>query len=372
MTSKLFKLASEAARHATVNQFARTPAGQLLTAIRSYSSGRVARHDVEKLAKIYKHEKHRYELSRLSKKFGPHTLSKYALNQDERAVMNMILDVAGPIGKVIKGLWNSNLGTFTAREAKAAVELLRAFGGEVLGYGSKKDRDRGIDAAREALESSGYKVEKPSEQWTKQDPTSPLARALTPPKEGEQSSFSKMYLTPTSSNVYSFQFDFATGTMFVRFKAPVIDATKVTNVTGRGGIGGMKGGRGTLTGRNNDPGPLYAYLDVSPRVFKRLVAAIGTSAGKGVWDNLRIRGTVYGHQFRYILIQGALVPGEHGEMATYVPRRATPRGYRARSVPDITRGRWVESTLQEELRARPGPIDRGRDFRSPSFRGRGA
>jgi hypothetical protein len=61
-------------------------------------------------------------------------------------------------------------------------------------------------------------------------------------------------------------------------------------------------------------GPTYEYLDVHPDWFDDLQQA--GSKGKWVWDQLRIRGTVAGHQYRYNLTRAA---------QGYLPRRALVR-----------------------------------------------
>jgi hypothetical protein len=58
-------------------------------------------------------------------------------------------------------------------------------------------------------------------------------------------------------------------------------------------------------------GPLYAYRDFSPILFRRFMNAI--SKGTFVWDEIRIRGTVSGSQYQYTLI---------GVTGGNVPRRA--------------------------------------------------
>jgi len=64
------------------------------------------------------------------------------------------------------------------------------------------------------------------------------------------------------------------------------------------------------SGRNVG-GPTYEYLNVHPDWFTDLVAT--GSKGKWVWDHLRIRGTVAGHQYEYHLTRIA---------QGYLPRRA--------------------------------------------------
>lgn len=170
----------------------------------------------------------------------------------------------------------------------------------------------------------------------------------------EQPFFSDEFLAPTSSNVYSFQYfrrpHDRLGILYVTFKAHSLKATGLV-----AGAGRFRGGRRQLHGipggvhgrsRSNEPGPTYSYFNVPPSLFTRMKQA--HSKGKFVWDELRIRGTVWGHKFRYSLVVGQLVnnvPGISG--AQYVPRKATRRGFVTRSVADIGSGRrgFVSSTL---------------------------
>jgi hypothetical protein len=64
------------------------------------------------------------------------------------------------------------------------------------------------------------------------------------------------------------------------------------------------------SGRNVG-GATYEYLDVHPDWFQDILTA--GSKGKWVWDHLRIRGTVSGHQYQYNLTRIA---------QGYLPRRA--------------------------------------------------
>jgi hypothetical protein len=170
----------------------------------------------------------------------------------------------------------------------------------------------------------------------------------------EQPSFSDEFLAPTSSNVYSFQYyrrpKDANGILYVTFKAAGLKATGLL-----GGGPRHRGGRRQLHGlpgqvhsnhRTNAPGSTYSYFDVPPALFTRMKMA--HSKGKFVWDELRVRGTVWGHKFRYSLVVGQVVdnvPGFAG--AQYIPRKATRRGFVTRSVADIGMGRrqFVSSTL---------------------------
>lgn len=156
-----------------------------------------------------------------------------------------------------------------------------------------------------------------------------------------------------SSNVYSIGFDF---NFDLPLKSKLIIRYKQKNrKTGSGQVGG----------------PTYEYLSVHPDWFTDLVQA--GSKGKWVWDQLRIRGSVAGHQYPYNLIRAA---------QGYLPRRAmvrkgiqrlvqrerlTERGDMLRSpLPNQTLGRYSPSAHRPNV----GNMDRGRLERGTPNRGR--
>jgi hypothetical protein len=149
-----------------------------------------------------------------------------------------------------------------------------------------------------------------------------------------------MRRTPGSSNVWGYFFERESrrsGIMYVTFLAEV-DGKKV-----------------------DSPGPTYAYYDVSVRKANEFQKMSAVSAGGAVWDQFRIRGTVHGHQHQYRLVH---VSGE------YVPRKATPLGFKARAVPNIGIGRrgFRRNTLSPQTFSRGGP-DRGGPNRGNPNRG---
>ncbi len=73
--------------------------------------------------------------------------------------------------------------------------------------------------------------------------------------------------------------------------------------------------------RPTSAGPTYAYYDVPLKKYESFQRASDSSAGKAVWDYLRVRGSSWDHRYRYKLVQ---VTGD------YVPRKATRRGLRTR------------------------------------------
>ena len=164
--------------------------------------------------------------------------------------------------------------------------------------------------------------------------------------------------TPQSSNVYSFAFvpdsSKRKGTLYITYKANELHAEGVAVERGHRGKGQgshqFKGQHGHTVGKKtNNPGPVYAYLDVPTTVYNGMMRA--QSKGKFVWDKLRVRGTIHGHQYRYQLVQGSLIDqsdGRGGRLhGIYVPRRATRKGFRVRSEAAIGTGRrgFVRSAL---------------------------
>jgi hypothetical protein len=122
-------------------------------------------------------------------------------------------------------------------------------------------------------------------------------------------------------------------------------------------------------------GPTYAYDNVHPDWFADLREA--GSKGKWVWDQLRIRGTVAGHQYPYNLIRAA---------QGYLPRRAIIREGMQRfvrrqrtAVYSDGRTEILTSPLQNQNVGRYSPtahrpnvgnMDRGRLERGAPDRGR--
>lgn len=185
-------------------------------------------------------------------------------------------------------------------------------------------------------------------------------KETAPPRPSEELPFGQEILTPASTNVYSFSYKRhpgqATGTLFVTFKAPALNSGSIT--TGRARVGRsqsrdqLMGTLGsTVVGKSNERGPMYAYLNVPPAVFSQLKAVKDNgnqhgpgvkSPGTGVWDLLRVRGTIYGHRYRYVLVQGAVLAGSGG---VYIPRVATRAGFKTRSIKDIGGKTFQSSTL---------------------------
>lgn len=286
-----------------------------------------------------------------------------------KTTRELLSGIAG-LGRTLRGLWG---GRTQRQRTEAAEAILESVGVEVDAPKGTRAYDQAVEEAAKAVTEAATRGtippigtegrtvapggREPPRRPTITDGPQWAGRSVTaPPLPGEESPLSEEIRTPNSSNVYSFQYDFSSSTLYVRFKAPRINPGSVS-VSGSG----LKSQGRASSGKTDAPGARYAYLDVPIRVWKRLSQA--SSAGKAVWDELRIRGTVYGHQYRYQLIQGALVPTGTGQMGVYVPRRATERGYRKRAAPSLGTGRraWIESTLPERITGEPnrGTPNRG-------------
>lgn len=73
------------------------------------------------------------------------------------------------------------------------------------------------------------------------------------------------------------------------------------------------------------PGSTYAYYDFPLTKYGQFERMADESAGKAVWDYCRLRGSSWGHQHRYEMVQAE---------GDYVPRKATRAGFVARALLD--------------------------------------
>jgi hypothetical protein len=231
----------------------------------------------------------------------------------------------GPIGSVISALLRPSGKTLTddiQSEIAAAANLLTQFGQQIAPPGGGPPRK---------------------------------TQAATGADDGQPLMTVEM-IPVTSSNVHSIGFIWnpdnpTRGTLRVRF---------------------LKKSRGGGT----KPGASYNYEGVHPDVF----AAFQVAASKGefVWDELRVRGTVSGHQYSYDLAgtddggyiprQAGLKRGQQGEF--YMQRKFQGR---TSSLPE-QQVRGPRAALVEEFQQRAGQMnfmpDRGGPNRGTPNRGR--
>lgn len=146
--------------------------------------------------------------------------------------------------------------------------------------------------------------------------------------------------TPESSNIYSLQYDYNEGILYVRFKAE-------GNIIGRKIMTSICSGKEYMCQiRDHEPGPLYSYggrgHKITPDQFAAFVGA--TSKGQHLWQHYRVCGSTWAHQVPYTMVS---------TVSDYVPRKATRAGLRVRTVPTVGHGRRGGrlSTLPERLRS---------------------
>lgn len=154
----------------------------------------------------------------------------------------------------------------------------------------------------------------------------------------------EMRRTPGSSNVYSFTWLEDDPRLAFGQKATKIRRANPTDIGTL--IVTFKDWAPGYDDRPDKPGATYAYAGV-PRVkWEQFIAATSpNTAGVAVWDYLRVRGTISGHQHTYRLLSTS------GE---YVPRKATAKGFQTRYLPGGTDEQiaWRKSTLEA------GPLTR--------------
>lgn len=372
MASNLFDLVAKAKQFAKGNPSARSAASRLNRTMNEYVAGNRSKWSVER------------EIQDFEKNIAQQRLNQYgdtARNTPSsvKRQAQSIVSKLGKFGSLMQGLLGNRKAGYNRQEL-AAISNMMDITDLVEKSNSPIEFTTSVDAAMNSLEDHGWSIEDAMQTQsiagakirggrpasTKEPSGSEYQDALDKMQSGEQQAprFSPLKRTPQSSNVYSFQFDYLTGTLYVRFQAPNINPLAVTNYTSQGGMKAMAGELGkTVMGKSGKAGALYAYYNVPIKTFRRIEKA--GSAGKAVWNDLRERGSAYGHQFKYGLVESTMVPGEKGEMAHYVPRKATASGFRSRSVarPGLGRRQYVSSTLPQRMypnRGRPDPPNRGR------------
>ena len=158
------------------------------------------------------------------------------------------------------------------------------------------------------------------------------------PPTGDVDIFAQEEYFSSSSNVYSMAYDETRGILYVTYMAP--GSVGVVN-----DVNSCNGKRYTYNIKPNERGPMYAYGGAGNPVPKSVweEARKAGSAGKFVWDKLRVCGSFTGHQYKYSLVS----PSMSGSL--YIPRKAViyrdpetnqgKLGFRERAVPTVGTGR---------------------------------
>lgn len=203
----------------------------------------------------------------------------------------------------------------------------------------------GREPTRREIEEAAEELV-PSELVREPGTTAPRSRPSVDMNDGEveieAENIGYTFFAPNSTNVYSYRYDDLNENLFVTYRVY------------------RKIQRGSDQ-RPNEPGVTYQYFSVPPAVWNRFRsrAQADKRGGEEVWDELRQRGTIFGTQYAYSLVEAQVSDGK-----TYVPRRATKKGFKRRAVLDAKRTRrgqpvWDENTLPET------------DFRGKRRRGNG-
>lgn len=178
-----------------------------------------------------------------------------------------------------------------------------------------------------AISTPGYRG-RHSPLFHDPDPESDFVEALHP------NQFSEQHMVLNSTNVYSYMYDFFNNTLFVTYRA----YNKVKKSSQWETAGGDQ--------RPNFQGVTYAYFHVEERQYYRMRGY--ASKGEYVWDSLRKRGTIEGTQYEY----SAVDPQTNKDGSMYVPRKATSKGFRNRSIvigdKTRTKPKIVRNTLPEQ------------------------
>lgn len=244
-------------------------------------------------------------------------------NSASEKLVAEFLDTLGPAGHLIRGLIDPAKTSTINRELQAAMNVIRAFGGEVLPgtrWATVGDVERGLQAALQRLQEYGFEVvgskgpprrsPEPDEGRKTIDVEMGYRRGTRRVPADHPMLTGDMVEASASTNVYEFGYDIDAGYLYVRFQNP------------------------HPAGSRGSPGPLYKYSGVTPDEFLSLYRLRNSGGGDGpgawVWDVLRIRGTVSGHHKDYELVgvmDREIVRGGKtvGTQKNYVPRKATVR-----------------------------------------------
>lgn len=226
------------------------------------------------------------ELSNLARQFGE-AVNGDVMRYGAKTFWNALTTKLGPIGHLIESLIRPNGKSLAEpdNEIRAAKELLESFGWDV----SQRQLVEEPPGSRTPLRSEQL-PSRPAGEYI--SPTLPQrsSKSLQEKPEEPHDLFEGM-IPVRSSNVHSIGYEWgnrgATGNLMVRFL---------------GGTGKARSG----------PGALYRYIGVPRAVF--VAFKMASSKGKFVWDELRIRGTISGHQYPYELAGT--------DSAGYIPRQA--------------------------------------------------
>ena len=228
-----------------------------------------------------------------------------------------------------------------------------------------RPRDLPVRVLQRLQELSGGGVAATGNDW-EQSPIAPRVRIKTrvqrvPNRPDEENELGQFIRTPNSTNVYGFQYfrraGEKLGMLYVTFIAHEVSNTerghelRGKNWTHEQALGTS----GKTVGRKNGArGSTYWYASVPYSVYRQFVAVRNNgdqhggfkSPGTGVWNALRTRGSIHGHQYQYGLLQCQI----NADGSQYIARKATKAGFKTRAHRDggTGTGGFRTSTLPEQ------------------------
>lgn len=353
MPSALFQRATRRERAQASQQLQSSPMMAVAREIRRATRGTSGRQQVAYMARQVATPEVRAIIEGIER---GGSVTRYSRYGDTHPDLDRLFKSLGPLGKVIQNAVGSGRTAFGRDSWDSAVNLIRAFGGEVMTGPDTPERERGLAAAKQMLEEAGYDVT-PRGQGrapragesaiTQRGDLGRVVRSQQPP-DRDEGLLIETHQRVQSDSVYSFAYVQETeqhGTVYVTFLA-------------------WTPGRG----KRDAPGATYAYYSVPPKKYGRFRQAAQHSAGEAVWDFLRVRGTSSGHQHPYELVGGVPVQSE----GVYIPRKATEEGFMRRAIREgpPSRQRLRRSSLPSEQFGDDDNVNRGRPNRGGPNRGR--
>lgn len=363
--SPLFAAASREIQRNARKEFARSEFGRLLTHVQRQAKLRRGSTIGHEVLQRYGRDldPRRAVRSLLQLPFGTVAgeIQRYSRGGLTKGLMDLLLGQMGPVGTILKSIVDrpAELKGGINQQLQAAANLLKAFGFEVTSPAGATVAGvgRGVEGVIDVLENLGYTVLPPGEEpkigkrrrgeeraagagkGSEEQESTPFPFGISqktkaggdrrvvkvPMSSGVNRQFQANHPIVTgdmvradSHHVYEYGYDIESAFLYVRFCA---DTQGVSD--------------------QKIPGSLYQYAEVTPEMFLAFHEARGSN--EWIWDRLRIRGTVSGHQKPYRLV---------GIMGGYVPRQATLRAdgewFIKRQI-KTTSGKWLESQKPEML-----------------------
>jgi hypothetical protein len=309
----LFQRFSRYARERAMQEFRASSTGKIVREIEqlSRSKGAASSAKLDRLTRELLKAAKSGDLERMAR--GSKTgrtaadIQRYAAGGWKEAALESMFQALGPLGDLFRSFLRPRRAPLAGidREIQAAANLLKVFRPDLLKQPGRKTLPPDPDEARKVLEDLGFTVTPPGKkprypkefEYVKTEAGERVkmrVRGEAPYRHDDPIMTGEM-IQVSSSNVYAIGFIYDQD-------APEQSVLKVRFWQQR-------------RGSSRVPGPMYFYYRVPPQVFQSFRAA--ASKGKFVWDRLRVRGSVAGHQYQYEL---------KGIAQDYVPRKATRYG----------------------------------------------